>query len=39
MITIKFLDADTELEGFGFLLGRFPGRALKTGEVLVPDSA
>ena len=39
MITIKFADADTELEALGFLLGRFPGRALKTGEVLVPDAA
>lgn len=39
MITIKFTDADTELEALGFLLGRFPGRALKTGEVLVPDAA
>jgi hypothetical protein len=39
MITIKFPDADTELEALGFLLGRFPGRALKTGEVLVPDAA
>jgi len=34
MITIKFPDSDTELEALGFLLGRFPGRALKTGEVL-----
>ena len=39
MITIKFPDSDTELEALGFLLGRFPGRALKTGEVLVPDAA
>ena len=39
MITIKFTDADTELDALGFLLSRFPGRALKTVEVLVPDSA
>ncbi len=39
MITIKFSDPDTELEALGFLLGRFPGRALKTGEVLVPETA
>ncbi len=39
MITIKFPDADTELEALGFLLGRFPGRVLKTGAVLVPDAA
>jgi hypothetical protein len=39
MITIKFPDADTEMEALGFLLGIFPGRALKSGEVLVPDAA
>ncbi len=39
MITIKFSDPDTELEALGFLLSRFPGRALKTGEVLIPDAA
>lgn len=39
MITIKFIDPDTELEALGFLLGRFSGRALKTGEVLVPEAA
>ncbi len=39
MITIRFPDPDTELEALGFLLGRFPGRALKTGEVLVPEAA
>jgi hypothetical protein len=39
MITIKFIDPETELEAFGFLLGRFPGRVLKTGEVLVPEAA
>ena len=39
MITIKFTNADTELEALGFLLGRFPGRVLKTGEVFVPDAA
>ncbi len=39
MITIKFSDPDVRLEALGFLLGRFPGRALKTGEILVPDTA
>ena len=39
MITIKFPDSDIELEALGFLLGRFPCRALKTGQVLVPDAA
>lgn len=39
MITIKFHDPDARLKALGFLLGRFPGRALKTGEVLVPSTA
>jgi hypothetical protein len=39
MITIKFPDPDTEVEALGFLLGRFPGRVLKTGEILVPEAA
>ena len=30
---------ETEEEGLGFLLGRFPGRALRSGEVLVPEGA
>lgn len=39
MVTIKFADKETELEALGFLLGRFSGRALKSGEVLVPEAA
>jgi hypothetical protein len=39
MITIKFPDSDSEEEALGFLLGRFPGRALRSGEVLVPEGA
>lgn len=39
MVTIKFSDPDERLEALGFLLGRFPGRALKTGEILVPENA
>ena len=39
MITIKFSDLEMRLEALGFLMGRFPGRALKTGEVLVPEAA
>jgi hypothetical protein len=39
MITIKFTDQETRSEALGFLLGRFPGRALKTGEILVPEAA
>ena len=39
MITIKFPDPESRLKALGFLLGRFPGRALKSGEVLVPSMA
>jgi hypothetical protein len=39
MITITFPDRETEKRALGFLLGRFSGRVLKTGEHLVPDAA
>jgi hypothetical protein len=39
MITITFPDRDTEKRALGFLLGRFSGRVLKTGEHLVPEAA
>ncbi len=39
MITITFPDRDTEKRALGFLLGRFSGRVLKTGEHLVPEGA
>ena len=39
MITITFPDRDTEKLALGFLLGRFSGRVLKSGEHLVPESA
>lgn len=39
MITITFPDKETERRGLGFLLGRFPGKVLKTGEHLVPEAA
>lgn len=39
MITITFPNRETEAEALGFLLGRFSGRVLKTGEVIVPESA
>ncbi len=39
MITIKFSDPNTRLKALGFLMGQFSGRALKTGEVLVPEIA
>lgn len=39
MITITFADRETEKRALGFLLGRFSGRVLKTGEHLVPEAA
>jgi hypothetical protein len=39
MITIFFPDRETEKRAIGFLLGRFSGRVLKTGEHLVPEAA
>ena len=39
MITITFPDRETEKKALGFLLGRFSGRVLKTGEHLVPEAA
>jgi len=39
MITITFPDRETEERALGFLLGRFSGRVLKSGEHLVPEAA
>jgi hypothetical protein len=39
MVTITFPDRETEKQALGFLLGRFSGRVLRTGEHLVPESA
>jgi hypothetical protein len=39
MITITFPDRDIEKKALGFLLGRFSGRVLKSGEHLVPEAA
>jgi pyruvate dehydrogenase complex dehydrogenase (E1) component len=39
MVTITFADRDTEKRALGFLLGRFSGRVLKSGEHLVPEEA
>ncbi|HEX9943755.1 MAG TPA: hypothetical protein VGG03_17220 [Thermoanaerobaculia bacterium] len=39
MVTITFPDRDTEKRALAFLLGRFSGRVLRTGEHLVPESA
>ena len=39
MVIITFQDRPTERKALAFLLGRFSGRVLKTGEHLVPDAA
>ena len=39
MVTITFPDRDIEKRALGFLLGRFSGRVLKSGEHIVPEAA
>ncbi|MEW6358724.1 MAG: hypothetical protein AB1696_20480 [Planctomycetota bacterium] len=39
MVTITFPDRKTEKRALAFLLGRFSGRVLRTGEHLVPEAA
>lgn len=39
MVTIRFPDRETEKRALAFLLGRFSGRVLRTGEHLVPEAA
>ena len=39
MVTIVFPDRETEKKGLAFLLGRFSGRVLRSGEHLVPEAA
>lgn len=39
MITITFPDRETEKRALGFLLGRFSGRVMRSGEHLVPEAA
>jgi hypothetical protein len=39
MVTITFPDRDTERRALAFLLGRFSGRILKSGEHLVTAAA
>ncbi len=39
MVTIRFTDRETEKRALAFLLGRFSGRVLRTGEHLVPEAA
>jgi hypothetical protein len=39
MISISFPDRDSEKKALAFLLGRYSGRVLKSGEHLVPEAA
>jgi hypothetical protein len=39
MVTITFPDRKTEQRALAFLLGRFSGRVLRSGEHLVPEAA
>lgn len=39
MVTITFQNRATERKALAFLLGRFSGRVLKSGEHLVPEAA
>jgi len=39
VVTIKFPDREIEKRALAFLLGRFSGRVLKSGEHLVPEAA
>jgi hypothetical protein len=39
MVAITFPDRNAEKRALAFLLGRFSGRVLRTGEHLVPEAA
>jgi hypothetical protein len=39
MVTIVFPDRETEKRALAFLLGRFSGRVLRSGEHIVPEAA
>jgi len=39
MVVITFPDSETQKKALGFLLGRFSGKVLKTGEHIVPEAA
>ena len=39
MVTITFADREMEKRALAFLIGRFSGRVLRTGEHLVPEAA
>jgi hypothetical protein len=39
MVTITFPDRETERRALAYLLGRFSGRVLRSGEHIVPEAA
>ena len=39
MVVITFPDNATRKKALGFLFGRFTGKALKSGELIVPEGA
>jgi hypothetical protein len=39
MVTITFPDREMEKRALAFLVGRFSGRVLRSGEHLVPEAA
>ncbi len=39
MVAITFPDRETAKKAVGFLLGRYSGRLLKSGECIVPEAA
>ena len=39
MVTIKFADRAAEKRALSFLLGRFSGKVLRSGEHLVPEGS
>jgi hypothetical protein len=39
MVTSRFPDRETEKRALAFLIGRFSGRVLRSGEHLVPEAA
>ena len=39
MVSISFPDRDAEKRALAFLIGRFSGRVLQSGEHLVPEAA
>jgi len=39
MVVITFPDNETQKKALGFLLGRFSGKVLKSGEHIVPEAA